>query len=108
MGHSPVTGRRSKGTGRGPEWMITELGIFDFDDTGHARLCAIYPDVDVATVAAATGFPLRVADPVEVIAPPTEAEIALVRRFDPLGVRRSEFGPKELGRTFSFAAFATS
>jgi len=100
MGHPRATGRRSSGTGRGPEWMITELGIFDFDDTGHARLCALYPDVDVDTVAVATGFPLRLADQVEQSRPPTRAELALVRRVDPLGVRRSEFAPKELSRTF--------
>jgi glutaconate CoA-transferase subunit B len=109
MGHSPA-GRRSDsagtGTGRGPEWMVTELGVFDFDDDGHARLVATYPDVDIDTVIAATGFPLRVADRVETVDPPTEAEIALVRTIDPLGVRRSEFGPKELARTFSHAVHA--
>jgi glutaconate CoA-transferase subunit B len=109
MGHSPA-GRRSAsagtGTGSGPEWMVTELGVFDFDADGHARLVAMYPDVDVDTVSAATGFPLRSADRIETVTPPTEAEIALVRRIDPLGVRRSEFGPKELGRTFSHAVSA--
>ncbi len=105
MGHSATTGRRSAsagtGTGTGPQWMVTDLGVFDFDDTGHARLVATYPDVDVDRVRAATGFPLRVADNVETVPAPTEAEIALVRRVDPLGVRRSEFGPKDLARTFT-------
>jgi glutaconate CoA-transferase subunit B len=104
MGHSPVTGRRSEGTGRGPEWMITELGIFDFDETGHARLCAVYPDVDLDTVAAATGFQLRTVEQVEIITTPTETEVALVRRLDPLGVRRSEFSPTELNRRFPHTA----
>jgi len=60
----------------------------------------------VERVAAATGFPLRVAEQVTTVDPPTEAEIALVRRIDPLGVRRSEFGPKDLARTFSYATSA--
>jgi glutaconate CoA-transferase subunit B len=105
MGHSRA-GRRSGGTGLGPEWLVTELGVFDYDADGRARLLHTYPDVDVDKVAAATGFALRTADEVTPITPPTEAEIALVRHVDPLGVRRSEFGPKDLARTFSHAALA--
>src|SRR5262249_21390076 len=103
MGHSPVTGRRRPGigaggarttaTGTGPEWMVTELGLFDFDDRGHLRLRATFPDVSVDDVVRATAFELPVADDVRELAPPSAAEIALVRRIDPLGVRRTEFGP---------------
>ncbi len=31
----------------GPEWLITELGVFDYDDDGHARLRQVFPDVSL-------------------------------------------------------------
>jgi len=52
-------------------------------------------------VADATGFDLRVELGDDgVLAPPTDAELAAVRAVDPLRVRRLEFGPDELKRTF--------
>jgi glutaconate CoA-transferase subunit B len=101
MGHSAAGGRRRGGTGGGPQWLVTELGVFDFDSGGHARLCAIFPDVDVDTVASATGFELRTIEQVGQVPPPNADEIALIRRIDPLGVRRSEFSPAELERRYS-------
>ncbi|HEX3827373.1 MAG TPA: CoA-transferase [Sporichthyaceae bacterium] len=102
MGHSAATGRRSGGTGGGPQWLITELGLFDFDADGHARLCATFPDIDPDAVAAATGFKLRTLDTVGVIPAPTPDQVALIRRIDPLGVRRAEFAPAELQRRFGY------
>ena len=101
IGHvTPAGSRTDLGyTGGGPQWLVTELGIFDFD-AGHARLRATYPDVRLADIERATGFELRVAGDLGVVPEPTEAEIAAVRAVDPLGVRRSEFGPAELSRRF--------
>jgi len=112
MGHSPVTGRRGNGTvattatGTGPQWLVTELGLFDFDASGHVRLRATFPDVTVADVLRASSFEMRMAEDVGVLDLPSQAEIALVRRLDPLGVRRTEFGPEELRRTFPAPAWA--
>ncbi|MDQ6642837.1 MAG: CoA transferase, partial [Chloroflexota bacterium] len=37
--------------GGGPEWIVTELGVFDFDPVTHIlRLCALYPDTTVQDV----------------------------------------------------------
>jgi glutaconate CoA-transferase subunit B len=80
--------------------MITELGIFDFGADGRARLTHIYPDVTVDQVRAATGFELSVAGNVQQPAPPSVAELAVVRSLDTLGVRRSEFADRELARSF--------
>jgi glutaconate CoA-transferase subunit B len=99
MGHSALTGRRS-GVGGGPQLLVTELGVFDFDEAGHARLVGMFADVDLDCVAAATGFPLRVSEDVATVLPPTRTEVELVRRIDPLGVRRMEFGSTELARRF--------
>ena len=101
LGHVTPAGTRAElgYTGGGPQWLVTELGVFDFPD-GHARLVALFPDVTLDDVERATAFELRVADDVGTVADPTPAELAAVRAVDPLGVRRSEFGPEDLARTF--------
>ncbi len=101
IGHrTPLGGRAELGfTGGGPQWLVTELGVFDFRD-GRARLVQVFPDVSVADVRAATGFPLEVAGDLRTVSPPSAAELATVRSVDPLKVRGSEFSRRELGRAF--------
>jgi len=101
IGHrTPLGGRAELGfTGGGPQWLVTELGVFDFRD-GRARLVQIFPDVSVADVRAATGFPLEVAGDLRTVSPPSTAELATVRSVDPLKVRTSEFSRHELDRAF--------
>jgi hypothetical protein len=41
-----------------------------------------------------------VSEDVATVLPPTRTEVELVRRIDPLGVRRMEFGSTELARRF--------
>jgi glutaconate CoA-transferase, subunit B len=102
LGHrTPAGDRKALGcTGSGPQWLVTELGVLDFDSDGRARLRELFPDVTVAQVRAATGFELRVAPDLRAVAPPGASELAVLRSIDPLGVRRSEFGPADLARTF--------
>ena len=101
MGHRTRLGTRAElgFTGGGPQWLVTELGVFDYPD-GQARLVQIFPDVTVAEVRAATGFDLQVAGDLRPVAPPSAAELAAVRSVDPLGVRKSEFSAAELARAF--------
>jgi glutaconate CoA-transferase subunit B len=108
MGHRTPVGTRAEFgfTGGGPEWLVTELGVFDYDADGYARLRQLFPDVGLDDVRAATGFPLRVATDLRPINPPSPAEIAALRAVDPLGVRRSEFSPQELRRTFTHGTSA--
>ena len=102
IGHrTPAGTRRQLGcTGGGPEWLVTELGIFDFPD-GRLRLRRTFPDVSVHEIRAATGFDLAVARDVRLVDPPSAAELALLRALDPLAVRRREFPPGELDRSFT-------
>lgn len=88
--------------GGGPQWLVTELGVFDFLD-GRARLIARFPDIELSDIERATGFDLDVVPNLGVLADPTEAELAEVRAVDPLGVRRSEFSANELARRFGTA-----
>jgi glutaconate CoA-transferase subunit B len=108
MGHRTPQGTHAElgFTGGGPEYLITELGVFDYDDDGHARLRQVFPDVRLDEVRAATGFELRVAANLQPVPLPSTAELAALRAVDPLGVRRSEFSPQELHRTFTFGESA--
>ncbi|HTT51038.1 MAG TPA: hypothetical protein VMH35_06550 [Streptosporangiaceae bacterium] len=102
MGHRTRLGTRAEAgfTGGGPQWLVTELGVFDYPD-GQARLAQIFPDVSLAEIRAATGFSLRVAGDLRPVAPPSAAELAAVRSVDPLRVRTSEFSAQELARAFT-------
>jgi glutaconate CoA-transferase subunit B len=107
IGHrTPAGTREDLGyTGLGPEWLVTELGIFDYVE-GRARLVSVYPDVTLDEVTRATGFELLTADSITTVSEPSPAELAAVRAADALGVRRSEFGPQELARRFARTATA--
>ena len=65
--------------GGGPARVVTDLGVLDFDEDGEMRLRAVHAGVDVDTVLDRTGWPLRVADDVEVLTPPTERELHVLR-----------------------------
>ena len=101
IGHRTPEGTRAElgFPGRGPQVLITELGVFDFPD-GSARLRKLFPDVALEEVRAATGFEFPVAPDLDTVKAPRREQIELVRQIDPLGVRRREFRPSELGRSF--------
>lgn len=85
-GHPPE-GRRSDG--QGPAWVVTDRGLYDFDDEGRMRLRQLHPDETVTTVQNATGWPLAVHTDVEHWAPPTDAEYeALMRLMSTTAVDR--------------------
>jgi acyl CoA:acetate/3-ketoacid CoA transferase beta subunit len=72
--------------------VVTNLAVLDFGTPERAmRLRSVHPGVQVAEVAAATGFPLAVPDEVPVTRHPTAAELDLIRgRLDPGGARDAE------------------
>jgi glutaconate CoA-transferase, subunit B len=91
LGHDPCRQR-----GRGPRYLVSDLGQFDFDD-GRMRLTHLHPGVTEAQVRAKTGFALHVADPLSTTLPPSAEELRLLAEvIDPLGIRRLEFlsGPE--------------
>ena len=102
IGHrTPEATRAELGyPGGGPQVLITELGVFDFPDS-TARLRKLFPDVSVEEVRAATGFEFPVDPDFDTVETPSRAQIELVRQIDPLGVRRREFRPSELERSFN-------
>ncbi|MGE5290699.1 MAG: CoA-transferase [Micromonosporaceae bacterium] len=105
MGHRTPMGTRAElgYTGGGPQWLVTELGVFDFP-AGHANLCQVFPDVSLEEIRRATGFAFDVAGDLRPAAPPSAAELAMVRSLDSLEVRKSEFSARELSRVFEHSA----
>ncbi|HMM72682.1 MAG TPA: hypothetical protein PKC22_10790 [Rhodocyclaceae bacterium] len=106
LGHRAVDGRARSELGHrggGPDWLVTELGLFDFDTDGHLRLKAVFPDTEVHEIAANTGFPLRSAERLEPMPLPDAEAVALIRRLDPLGVHRKELRAADLERRFALA-----
>jgi len=70
----------------GPATVITTLGLLRFDsETKEMVLAATHPGVTVDDVLANTGWPLKVAPEATQTPAPTEAELAVLRRFDPEG-----------------------
>ena len=105
IGHRTPLGTRAElgFTGGGPQWLVTELGVFDFPGE-RARLVQLFPDVSLAEVRDATGFAVEAAGDLRAVRPPSVAELAAVRSADPLGVRKSEFSARELTRVFEHGA----
>lgn len=107
LGHRATDGRKRSELGHrgnGPDWLITELGLFDFDPDGHLRLRATYPDTNIEEIAINTGFPLRLADDLEPMPLPEAQDVALIRRLDPLGVHRKEIRASDLARSFALTS----
>ena len=66
--------------GAGPQVVITDLGMLRPDPvTQELVLVACYASVSVEMARVATGWPLRVADDVIELAPPTDSELRVLR-----------------------------
>lgn len=72
--------------GGGPAAIITTLGTLSFDpETKEAILASYHPGVTQDEVCRQTGWPLRVSPTVHETPPPTDEEVAIIRRYDPKG-----------------------
>ena len=78
--------RRSGLRGGGPCAVITTRGILRFDrETREMILESVHPEVTVEEVLENTGWDLKLAPKVEKSAPPTRAELKIIRKSDPHG-----------------------
>lgn len=105
IGHATRDGatRESLGLrGGGPDWVVTELGVFDFNPHTHVlRLRALYPDTSIQDVLDNTEFEPVIAPDVDTVPLPTPEQVALIRHFDVLNVHQQEFKATDLARRFS-------
>jgi glutaconate CoA-transferase subunit B len=73
--------------GRGPSVVVTDLGIYHFDETGEMRLDSLHPGAALEDVRGSIGWDVEVADELATTPPPTAEELRLVREeLDPGGV----------------------
>lgn len=104
IGHRSADGKTRSEMGyrgQGPDCIITELGIFDFDATGRARLAAIYSDIDLTTVQENTGYEFSIRADLGIAALPTPEMVAFIRTLDPMRIHEKELKPEDLKRSFS-------
>jgi len=71
--------------GAGPVRVVTDKGILDADPaTGELALAALYPGISVDDVRAGVGWELRCRETLDRVAPPSAAELRLLREvLDP-------------------------
>ncbi|MBS1212036.1 MAG: coenzyme transferase [Proteobacteria bacterium] len=106
LGHRGSDGR-SRGElghkGFGPDRIVTELGVFDFDETGQARLAALYPDTSLEEVRENTGFEFPVRQDLTVTPLPTAEMVQFIRELDPLGIHERELRPEDSSRRLTLS-----
>jgi glutaconate CoA-transferase, subunit B len=69
----------SVGRGGDAFTVITDLGVLRPGEDGELELTALHAGVEATRVLEATGWPLRVGEPLEITAPPTERELEELR-----------------------------
>jgi glutaconate CoA-transferase subunit B len=79
--------RREEGwLGRGPSVVVTDLGIYHFDDSGQMRLDSIHPGATLEGIRDTIGWEPRLAEPLATTPAPTAEELRLIREeLDPEG-----------------------
>jgi acyl CoA:acetate/3-ketoacid CoA transferase beta subunit len=74
-------------SGSGPYRVITQLGIYGFDDkTKEMTLISLHPGATIEDAAANSGFQLKVASKVATTPEPTARELRHLRDIDPVGM----------------------
>jgi glutaconate CoA-transferase subunit B len=76
--------------GRGPDLVITDKGLFNFDNPEREMmLVELAPGATVDSVRAEVGWPLRAAESIHSMLPPDESELRVLREdLDPQGLYR--------------------
>jgi glutaconate CoA-transferase subunit B len=80
--------RREQGwLGSGPSVVVTDLGIYHFDESGEMRLDSLHPGATLEEVRATIGWKPRVSPDLATTIAPTDAELRLIREdLDPEGM----------------------
>ena len=72
--------------GRGPTRVITDLGVYGFDDDGEMSLRSLHPGATLDEVRESIGWAIRIAPDLETTAAPSDEELRLIREeLDPTG-----------------------
>ena len=72
--------------GSGPSGVITDLGVYGFDDDGEMALRSLHPGATLDEVRASNGWEIRIPQNVPTTPTPTDEELRLIREeLDPTG-----------------------
>jgi glutaconate CoA-transferase subunit B len=72
--------------GRGPSVVVTDLGIWHFDDDGEMRLDSLHPGATLDAIRSTIGWQPRISGDLQATPAPTVTELDLIRReLDPEG-----------------------
>jgi glutaconate CoA-transferase subunit B len=72
--------------GRGPSVVVTDLGIYHFDETGEMRLDSLHPGASLDDVRSAMAWQPKATEPLAATPEPTTEELRLIREeLDPGG-----------------------
>ncbi len=84
--HAERTRREQGWLGRGPSVVVTDLGIYHFDDEGQMRLDSLHPGATLEQVREAMAWVPEIAADLAVTPPPSPEELHLIRdELDPGG-----------------------
>lgn len=73
--------------GGGPEAVVTDLGVMEFDQSGEMVLALLHPGATIEQVRENTGWPLKVASDLGLTPQLTDAVLRLLREdLDPKGI----------------------
>jgi glutaconate CoA-transferase, subunit B len=73
--------------GKGPQAIVTDLGILEPDETGELVLTALHPGATLEQARANTGWELKAAAKLRTTTPPSEDELRILRTdLDPNGI----------------------
>jgi glutaconate CoA-transferase subunit B len=87
--------------GSGPDVVVTNLGVFDFDEKLMTmRLKSLHPGITVQDVLENTGFEPVIPPRTEETAPPSREEIEIIRQVDPLDTRKKGFSKSALKKRY--------
>jgi glutaconate CoA-transferase subunit B len=81
VGYGP-TGRERMARGAGPTLVITDHGVLEPDpETNELTLTRVHQGVTVEQAVKATGWPLKVADDIEDVPPPSAEELTALQKL---------------------------
>ena len=103
FGHRSEAGTREELglRGGGPDCVVTNLGVFDFDpETKVMRLQTLHAGVTIDELLENTGFRPVIPEKIGVTPPPTPGEVRIIREIDPLESRKKGFAPEALAKKY--------
>lgn len=104
LGHRNTDGttRQQLGyRGNGPQWLVTDLGVFDFNKDGHLRLDSLYPHTSVNDVIENTEFEPKIKKDLKTVSYPSIEVLKIIRNLDPLRIHEKELLPRDRSVTLN-------